>query len=141
MKYLYLLLAIVLIFAQPSNAAFRYVKQEGQALSHQRIANALPAQHVKHNLLRFLRPNPDDSYLSASEGLVSFAASIFSLAFFVAASLTSFPLFIIPAFMFAVVAVVFGAIGIKRRKRGFALIGLALGLIEIVAGFFILAML
>lgn len=83
--------------------------------------------------------NPDDAYNSTIEGRVALISAIFPIISLVAFSITSFPFFIVPMLVFGVIAVVFGAIGMRRRKRGFAIAGFTLGLTAIVAGFAVLA--
>jgi hypothetical protein len=85
------------------------------------------------------RGNPDTKYTSTAEGTFAVVCTIFSAAAFVAFSVTSFQFFIIPALVFAVGAVIFGAIGMKRHKRGFAIAAMVLGFIEIIAAFAVAA--
>jgi hypothetical protein len=90
---------------------------------------ALPGRHK----------NPDDIYNSTVEGRIALISAIFPIASLIAFSLTSFAFFLVPVIVFSVIAVVFGAVGIRRRKPGFAIAGFVLGLIGLVAGFAVLA--
>lgn len=85
------------------------------------------------------RPTDEDRYYSSIEGMVAFTSTILSLACLIALSITSVQFFIIPALAFATLATVLGAVGLKRMKPGYAIAGLVVGLIELVAGFAVLA--
>lgn len=84
--------------------------------------------------------NPDDRYVSVTEGVVSFACSMLSLVCFGALALTAAPFFIAPAILFGGLAVVLGAIGIRHAKPGYAIAGLTLGIIEIAGALLALAL-
>jgi hypothetical protein len=149
MRQAYLLLAILIFLAPEASALFHQHKTtpessvrssqpaQQQAQIFEYTASSYPAIQEAQHFYPKRHVNPDDSYRSTLEGTISVVCAAFSLLFFVAVSAASFPLFLIPAFVFAVAATVFGAIGIKRHRRGFAILGLALGLLEIIGGFFI----
>lgn len=140
---LLLLLTIVLMLA-PAHALVRVQHKPATAHSNilqqrhlswfQRFTSSLP-RPGRH------RPNPDDLYLSNAEGLTAFTASVLAFVSLGALALTTSPLFLISAFGFAIVATIFGSIGIHRSQRGFAIVGLALGLLAMVGGFIALALL
>ncbi len=62
-----------------------------------------------------------------------------ALVCFAALGITGAGFFIIPILVFATAAAVFGAIGFRRLKSGYAIIGLILGLLTIVGGFIALS--
>ena len=63
------------------------------------------------------------------------------LAALAAVGITSFSMLIIPVLVFATLATVFGAVGVKRHKPGYAIAGLTLGMLEILGAFMMLALL
>jgi hypothetical protein len=144
-RIFFLLLAALICSIQPALAAFPAHKEQ-QAPPPQRhfqryhrTLNTLPFRELKGPRLRRRHLNPDDRYNITTEGIFSFMCGIMMLVSFTALALTSFSFFIVPAFVFAVLATVFGSIGIGRRKRAYAMIGMALGILGMVAGFVVLA--
>jgi hypothetical protein len=146
MKQLCLLVAALICFIYPLRAALP-VNNEGRTHSpaqqhlqrYQRITKGLSFRELKGPRHRRRRLNPQDRYNVTTEGIFSVMCSILMLVSFTALALTSFPFFIVPAFIFAGLATVFGAIGIRRRKPGYAMIGMGLGILGMVAGFIVLA--
>lgn len=84
-------------------------------------------------------PTPLQRSNSTSESYASLIGLIAAAVCFIAFGLTGMGLFLIPIFAFATFAIVMGAIGIHRMKRGYALAGLIGGFLSIVAGFIALA--
>jgi len=72
--------------------------------------------------------------------MISFVCAMLALACLAAVGITSFQLLLIPVFVFATIAAIMGAIGIKRLKPGYAIIGMVVGLLAIVGGFMTLAL-
>ena len=71
--------------------------------------------------------------------MFSLVCTMLSLVSLAALGITLFELLVIPVFIFALLAAVFGAIGIRRHKPGYAITGLVLGILAMVGGFIVLA--
>ncbi|MEO6834145.1 MAG: hypothetical protein ABI378_15680 [Chitinophagaceae bacterium] len=142
MKYIILLL-IFLSFCLPANALLKQ-HHSAAAKTQTAFSSRINTEYQFANFqteprVRKYHPTDEDRYYSSIEGMVAFTSTILSLACFIALSITSVQFFIIPALAFATLATVLGTVGLTRMKPGYAIIGLVVGLIEIVAGFAVLA--
>ncbi len=75
-----------------------------------------------------------------THGVLSIVSGIFPVLAYTAFSLTFFPFFLIPGFIFSTAALVLGAKGLKRPKKGYAIAGLSMGILELLSGFICLIM-
>jgi hypothetical protein len=150
MKQACLVLISLFVFAQPANAVFRAPRQARteQAATTPAQGNLQPDQPApstspfrEKRRLRGPRLNDQDRYNITTPGTFSLVCAALGLAFIAGVGITSFGLLVIPVFIFATLATVFGAIGIKRHKPGYAIAGMSLGLLEIVGGFMLLVLL
>ena len=143
MRYL-ILLILALLLIPPSNAIIISKRPEDRARrgDHERLPKA--RERMAQAGYTFFRvadhrtgKHHPDAYrrsFSTSEGIFSAICAAFSLISLAALALTSSQLFIIPAIGFAVAAVVFGCIGIKRVQPGYAIAGLLTGILAILGG-------
>lgn len=145
-RHAVLLLLITFGFSVSAQAAalkeLRPVRfyQEQHSVRHQaHVSRTVAPTHTPGTFGPRIHKNPDDLYNSTVEGRIAFISSLFSVVSLVAFSLSSFSFFIVPVIVFGIIAIVFGAVGIRRRKRGFAVAGLALGMLGLIAGFAVLA--
>jgi hypothetical protein len=49
------------------------------------------------------------------------------------ALVTTYPVFLVVGIVGAILAIIFGAMGLKKKMKGFAIAGLALGILEVLA--------
>jgi hypothetical protein len=70
-----------------------------------------------------------------THGILSIISSVVPILAYTAFSLTFFPFFLVPGFLFAITSIVLGAAGLKRPRNGYAIAGLSIGSLELVAGF------
>ena len=140
---LVLFMVLLLSFCEPANALLR--RQHAAAVKSQTESTSSTNTAYKFDYsydgprVRKHHPTDEDRFYSSIEGIVAFTSTILSLACLIALSITSVQFFIIPALAFATLATILGAVGIKRMKPGYAIVGLIVGLIELVAGFAVLA--
>ena len=150
MKHTCLALITFFVLAQPADAAFRaprYARTEQaaapsaplQVQPDQPEPSTSPFREKRRKRASGL--NPQDRYNITTPGTFSLVCAALGLAFIAGVGATSFSLLVIPVFIFAALATVFGAIGVKRHKPGYAIAGMTLGLLEIVGGFLLLALL
>ena len=150
MKHSTLLLAVILIFSEGANAAFINRDQKGLIHSEQAQEKRLAYHGLKHHLLKqFLfkkatifhrTPGYNSREDDPTFGIVSFAAALLSLACvgLMLASASPF-IFIVLGAAAAVVAVVCGAMGLRRQMRGLAVAGMTIGIVELILGIIITA--
>lgn len=129
---LLLLILSLFTFSLPAEALFRRPAAAGTP-----AASFKNKQPRVRNALRTATPLERSN--STSESHASIAGLAAAVVCFLAFGLTGMALFLIPMFAFATFAVVMGAFGIYRAKRGYALAGLLGGFLCIVAGFIALA--
>lgn len=152
LKQLCLLFAAILFFLQPANALLRYrSKQQVVRAAYQPAREQV--QRSRHILSRLSylhlqqlhrnRPgvNPDDRYSETTDGVLAFTCTLLGFVCFAALGITSAPFFVAPAIIFATLAVILGSVGIRRYKQGYAIFGLALGVLELLGAFIALALL
>jgi hypothetical protein len=144
MKQACLLFSIIIFFVQPAHALLRFHKKQVVSCHaaeprYQRLFTGLSYLHPGRPRLRGPRLNPDDRYNIVTEGVFSFVCALLSLVCLAAAGITSFPILVTAVFLFGILAAIFGAIGIRRIKPGYAIIGLVLGILAITGGFMVLA--
>lgn len=139
-KHAFLLIAALLLLSLTSHSAIRFqtLKASMPPAPAQTTGTHISAaqEHIA-----FIRPhtNPDDAYTSTIEGIISLTCVGFVALSLIALSVTSFSFFVIPAIIFSVGAIIFGAIGLKHHKRGNAIVGMIAGLIGLISSFFALA--
>ena len=150
MKQACLLLISLFFLLQPANALLPAPKgarteqagsppAQNHLQRHQPILSILPFREKRR--IHGPRQNPYDRYIDTSSGTISLICAALALVCIGGVAITSFSLLLIPVFLFATLAAVFGAIGVKRHKPGYAIAGMTLGMLEIVAGFLLLALL
>jgi hypothetical protein len=66
---------------------------------------------------------------------LSIISAIVPIAAYAAFSLTFFPFFLIPGFLFSIASMVLGATGFRRPRNGYAIAGFTMGSLDLLAGF------
>ncbi len=136
MKSIFFLLLVTLLWLSPAAARTRWANAPTRHESYQGAKGSLAS-----GVRRLLHINPDDRFIDNSPGILAVVSAGFGIAAFIALGLTATTAFLIPIFVGGIVATVAGAVALKRHKPVYAILGLTLGLLEIIGGIIALAIL
>jgi hypothetical protein len=136
------LLAVSMLFSQPAGALFRhYITHQVSAAQYQGTGDT-KANIDARNYATFEQPGGRTYSWQANRrkpfptnGVLSILSGVFPILAYTAFSLTFFPFFLVPGFVFSITAIVLGATGLRRPRNGYAIAGLSVGALELLAGF------
>ena len=140
------IITLTLFNPRPVGAAFifRYRQHAAQrtgALDRIFHHQYLQRQFIKHVILRNpLHIQTGPRYRNYGHGeddttfpIISSVSALVGLICICMALVTTYPVFLVVGIVGAILAIIFGAMGLKKKMKGFAIAGLALGILEVLA--------